>query len=281
MALVAEVTKVITVADSSSSLNNKYFLINAVETDTTKHVGYKTVQYYVWMNVGSAGSDPSVSGATGVEVTFSADANAAAVATAVSNKINELSGFSTAVSSSGGANKLITITNANVGAVTNASDAGTTGFTITTSTEGTGLLASNIKYPEARVNYFIRGDHLGIITNYDSENETRTARKSYTAIDHNIVNGLLVHYYGAPKRVTAITDTPDVDNLFHSAIVDYVKKCLYMDKAGTASDGNIAQVSMGLMAQHERKFNNAVKKYGNRKRSKTGGTRAVVPADFK
>jgi hypothetical protein len=122
---------------------------------------------------------------------------------------------------------------------------------------------------------------MGIITNYDSESETRTARKSYTAIDHNIVNGLLIHYYGNPKRVTAITDTPDVDNLFHSAIVDYVKKCLYMDRAGTASDGNIAQVAMGLMAQHERSFNNAVKKYGTKKRSKTGGTRAIVPADFK
>ena len=51
MALVAEVTKVTTVADSSSSLNNKYFLINAVNTDTTVNVGYKTVQYYVWMKM--------------------------------------------------------------------------------------------------------------------------------------------------------------------------------------------------------------------------------------
>ena len=38
---------------------------------------------------------------------------------------------------------------------------------------------------------------------------------------------------------------------------------------------------MNMMMQHERKFNNAIKKYGNRKRSKTGGTRAVVPVDFK
>ena len=83
------------------------------------------------------------------------------------------------------------------------------------------------------------------------------------------------------KRVTAITDTPDVDNLFHSAIVDYVKKCLYMDRAGSTGDANRSQVAMNMMMQHERKFNNAVKKYGNRKRSKTGGTRAVVPVDFK
>ena len=281
MALVAEVTKVTTVADSSSSLNNKYFLINAVNTDTTVNVGYKTVQYYVWMNVGSAGSDPSVSGATGVEVTFSADANAATVATAVSNKITALSGFSTAISASGGVDKLITITNANAGAVTNASDTGSTGFTITTSTEGTGQLTGNIKYPESQILYYIRGDHLSLVTTYSSSAETRTARKAYQAIDHNMVNGMLIHYYGNPKRVTAITDTPDVDNLFHSAIVDYVKKCLYMDRAGSTGDANRSQVAMNMMVQHERKFNNAIKKYGNRKRSKTGGTRAVVPADFK
>jgi len=280
MALVAEITKIITVADSSSSLNNKYFLINAVNTDTTVNVGYKTVQYYVWMNVGSDGSDPSISGATGVEVTFAADASAPTVATAVKNKLDAITGFSASVGVGAGNDTTVTVTNANAGAVTNASDAGSTGFTITTSTEGTGQLTGNIKYPEDQVLYFIRGDHLSLVTTYSSSAETRTARKAYQAIDHNMVNGMLIHYYGNPKRVTAITDTPDVDNLFHSAIVDYVKKCLYMDRAGSTGDANRSQVAMGMMAQHERKFNNAIKKYGNRKRSKTGGTRAIVPANF-
>jgi hypothetical protein len=53
-----------------------------------------------------------------------------------------------------------------------------------------------------------------------------------------------------------------------------------MDRAGTESDASMAQVSMNLMMQHERKFDMAVKKYGTKKRSKTGGTRAVVPASF-
>tara|TARA_R110000822_G_scaffold249116_1_gene376617 strand:- start:13 stop:855 length:843 start_codon:yes stop_codon:yes gene_type:complete len=279
MALVAEITKIITVADSSSSLNNKYFLINAVNTDTTVNVGYKTVQYYVWMNVGSAGSDPSISGATGVEVTFAADASAPTVATAVKNKLDAITGFSASVGVGAGNDTTITVTNANKGAVTDASD-NNTGFTISTTTQGTGQLTGNIKYPEDQVLYFIRGDHLSLVTTYSSSAETRTARKAYQAIDHNMVNGMLIHYYGNPKRVTAITDTPDVDNLFHSAIVDYVKKCLYMDRAGSTGDANRSQVAMGMMAQHERKFNNAIKKYGNRKRSKTGGTRAIVPANF-
>lgn len=280
MALVAEVTKIITVAETGTNLDNKYFLINAVEADTTINVGYKIVQYYVWMSIEDEGVDPAISGATGVEVNLNDSANAATVATAVSNKITALSGFSTVISVSGGVNKLITITNANAGAVTNASDAGSTGFTITTSTEGTGQLTSNIKYPESQILYFIRGDHLSLVTTYSSSAETRTSRKAYQAIDHNMVNGMLIHYYGNPKRVTAITDTPDVDNLFHSAIVDYVKKCLYMDRAGSSGDANRSQIAMGMMAQHERKFNNAIKKYGNRKRSKTGGTRAIVPANF-
>lgn len=278
MALAQEVTKITTVADSSGHLSGRSFFINAIEADSTTDVGFKIVEYYVWMDVDNGSSDPSHSGKTGVEVNISANDTANTVATAVKNALDALSNFSASVSTNE-----VTVTNANRGSVVDASEpsSGNTGFTISTTTQGTGQLVGNIKYPEASVNYFIRGDHMGIITNYDSESETRTARKSYTAIDHNIVNGLLIHYYGNPKKVTAITDKPDVDNLFHSAIVDYVKKCLYMDRAGTASDGNIAQVSMGLMAQHERSFNNAVKKYGTKKRSKTGGTRAIVPADFK
>ena len=276
MALAQEVTKIVCRPDESNSLNGKYFFINAIQTDTTTDVGCKTVEYYVWIHItGQSESDPSISGKTGIKLTISTNLIATGVATLLKTALDDLSNFSASVSSNE-----VTVTNANRGSVTDASD-NNTNFTISTTTQGTGQLVGNIKYPEASINYFIRGDHMGIITNYDSESETRTARKSYTAIDHNIVNGLLIHYYGNPKRVTAITDTPDVDNLFHSAIVDYVKKCLYMDRAGTASDGNIAQVSMGLMAQHERSFNNAVKKYGTKKRSKTGGTRAVVPADFK
>ncbi len=275
MALAQEVTKITTVADVSGSLQSEYFFINAIEADSTTDVGFKVVEYYVWFDVSSGGSDPSLSGKTGVEVDISTNDSASAVATAIESALDALSNFSASASTN-----VVTVTNANRGSVTDASDFNST-HTISTTTQGTGQLVGNIKYPEASVNYFIRGDHMGIITNYDSESETRTARKSYTAIDHNIVNGLLIHYYGNPKKVQNLTDKPDVDNLFHSAIVDYVKKCLYMDRAGTASDGNIAQVSMGLMAQHERSFNNAVKKYGTKKRSKTGGTRAIVPADFK
>ena len=136
-------------------------------------------------------------------------------------------------------------------------------------------MASNFKYPEDQLLYFIRGDHLGLITTYSSAGETRTSRKAFQAVDHSVTNGLLIHYYGNPKRVTAITDTPDIDNLFHSAIVDYVKKCLYMDRAGAATDPNVVQSATLLSASHKKNFDDAVRRYGAKKRDKTGGTRVI------
>jgi len=141
-------------------------------------------------------------------------------------------------------------------------------------------MASNFKFPEDEVLYFIRGDQLGLISSHSSAGESRTDRKAYKAIDHAVSNGVLIHYYGNPNKVVSINSTLDVDNLFHSAIVHYVKKCLYMDRAGVTNDGNVAQVSMGLMSQHERAYDMLIKKYGTKKRSKTGGTRAVVPSNF-
>lgn len=62
-------------------------------------------------------------------------------------------------------------------------------------------MASNIKYPEDKVLYFIRGDHLGLITTYSSTGESRTDRKAYQGFDHSVTNGLLIHYYGNLVRL--------------------------------------------------------------------------------
>lgn len=71
------------VADVASSLNNKYFLF------------YTTggVKHYAWFNVGSAGTDPAVSGGTGNVVAISANATAATVATALAAVLTAVSGF--------------------------------------------------------------------------------------------------------------------------------------------------------------------------------------------
>ena len=143
-------------------------------------------------------------------------------------------------------------------------------------------MASNINFPENSALWFVEGDKLALITKTDSSGNSRTTdRKLYKAIQESITNGLLLHYYGEPNSVVSINDTPDIDNTLHVAIVDYVKKCLYMDKAGSSSDPGVSQSAMQMMIQHERKFNETVKRYGMRKRDKTGGTRAVLPYDFK
>lgn len=75
------------VADVSSSLNNKYFVFYT--TGGTKH--------YVWYNVGAAGTDPAVSGGTAHVVALSANATAAAVASATQAVVDAVSGFDATV----------------------------------------------------------------------------------------------------------------------------------------------------------------------------------------
>jgi len=137
-------------------------------------------------------------------------------------------------------------------------------------------MASSIKYPENQAMYFIAGDKLALITKVDSSGNGRTSsRKQWKAISETVAHGILIHYYSEPNSVTAVTDTLDIDNALELAVVDYVKKCLYMDRAGTATDAGMMQTSMALSSKHERNFKEAVQRYGVRKKDKTGGTRVV------
>ena len=137
-------------------------------------------------------------------------------------------------------------------------------------------MASNIKYPDDRARWFIEGDKICLITNVDSDGNTRTTeRKQWKAISEAVTDGLLLHYYAEPNSVVSINDDLDLDNTMHLAIVDYVKKCLYMDKAGNASDPNIVSTSMQLSNSHQLKFNESIKRYVMRKRDKTGGSRVL------
>ena len=113
-------------------------------------------------------------------------------------------------------------------------------------------MASNIKYPENQAMYFIEGDKLGLITKVDSSGDNRTsARKKWKAIAEAVTDGVLIHYYAEPNSVSAITDSLDIDNALELSVVDYVKKCLYMDKAGISVDANAIQSSMAMSSMHE------------------------------
>ncbi|MEO0075038.1 MAG: hypothetical protein ABIK31_02885 [candidate division WOR-3 bacterium] len=64
-----EVTQITTIADTSVSLQNRYWFLSSLTTD-----------YYVWYNVGGGGTDPNIAGRTGIEVIIPAGSSASSVA---------------------------------------------------------------------------------------------------------------------------------------------------------------------------------------------------------
>ena len=141
-------------------------------------------------------------------------------------------------------------------------------------------MASNITYPDKSIVWFVEGDKLGLLSAVDSSGNTRTTdRKQWKAISETVASGILLSYQGEPDKVTSINSTINIDNTLQISIVDYVKRCLYMDKAAKGGQEDSA-VSLSLAREHNRRFKEGVRKYGQRKREKTGGTRAVVPYDL-
>ena len=142
-------------------------------------------------------------------------------------------------------------------------------------------MAITYNYAEDFISWFIKGNHLAIVTlKGETSGSTHAKYGQYKPIDEAVTHGVLIHYQAEPNAVSAITDTPDVDNVFHTCIIDYVKARLYQDKAGTTGDANVAGVSMNLSAMHEGKWNEAVKRHGMQKRDKTGGDRRIFMTDF-
>ena len=138
-------------------------------------------------------------------------------------------------------------------------------------------MASNITYPDKSMVWFVEGDKLALLSDVDSSGNTRTTdRKQWKAISEAVASGILLSYQGEPDKVTSISSTLSIDNTLQISVVDYVKRCLYMDKAAKGGQEDSA-VSLSLAREHNRRFKEGVRKYGQRKREKTGGTRAVVP----
>ena len=142
-------------------------------------------------------------------------------------------------------------------------------------------MASTYNHPQNFIAWFIKGNHLAVVTvKGELTGSYNKKYGQYKPINESVTNGLLIHYYAEPNAVTAISDTPDVDNVFHTAIVDYVKARLYQDRAGQTGDAGSAGVNLNLASVHEAKYNEAVKRNGMQKRDKTGGDRRIMMADF-
>jgi len=113
------------VADVASSLNDTYFEFSSL-----------TVNYYVWYNVNSAGTDPALAGKTGIEVAIAENATVAVIIAASILAI-ETENAAWAGASSDGLSFYIECKS--IGAVlAAASDSGTTGFAIAVLKTGLG-----------------------------------------------------------------------------------------------------------------------------------------------
>jgi hypothetical protein len=69
---------------SPSSLNNKYFYANSANN---------AIQYYIWYNVDTLGTDPAIGGKTGIEVAISGNAQASTIATLTAIAMNATEKF--------------------------------------------------------------------------------------------------------------------------------------------------------------------------------------------
>lgn len=150
---VFQVTHVTTVADSGGSLAGTYFTINSANDVTP---------YYVWYNVSGVGTNPTLSGLTGIRVNIVTNDSANTVATNTGAAITAQANadFTTSVGGS-----LVTITNAKEGPATDAF-AGTSGFTVTTPTPGVSgnIITSVASISGINVGSFIHGTGIPVNT---------------------------------------------------------------------------------------------------------------------
>ncbi len=141
---VQEVTEIETVADSGGDLADTYFTINSANDIT---------EYYVWYKVNGVGTDPAISGKTGVVVFLDTNdsANDVAEKTATTLAVHNADFIVTYDTDT------ITVTNTQEGYTTDANEE-TSGFTVTVTTSGAGedaaqkqILLSNLVSPAQAV----------------------------------------------------------------------------------------------------------------------------------
>lgn len=118
---ITELTDVTCVGDTSGSLAGKYFLISGGDSGT---------DYYVWYKVSGSGTDPLVTGRTGLQVNISTNNTATQVATATAAAIDALADFGATSLSA-----VVSVTPASAGFTEDAA-AGTSGFSISITQQG-------------------------------------------------------------------------------------------------------------------------------------------------
>ena len=130
-----EITDITAIADVSGSLNNKYLLL---------YSGVDATEYYLWLNVAGAGTDPAISGKTGIEVSIATNDPAGVVSKAIELAIQSVASADFSVTL---IPPTVRIENTQYGATTDASDV-STGFDISVSQQGVSTLVKDYDVPQ-------------------------------------------------------------------------------------------------------------------------------------
>jgi len=146
-------------ADVIADGNGGYFTINT-----------PTISYYVWIDVGGDGVDPAPAGLTGIAVVLNYWDTATVAATAIAAAIDSIAGFGAA-----SASNVVTVTNADTGPATDATDGTlTTAITVNVTTQGTDIVEIALTNDAtldatgifAREDYVCAVDSLGNVQEY-------------------------------------------------------------------------------------------------------------------
>ena len=150
-------------------------------------------------------------------------------------------------------------------------------------------VTSTYKDPSDTFVWWIEGDKIAIATTTGDGGTTETGEGKYKAAvigsgSDYISNGCLIAYNAEPDKVTAIQgsgSTIDLDNALQPLLIDFVKGHLLIDAAAKSSDPQRAGLKMQMGTQFLNLYKEGIRKYGMKKNDKTGGTRAIVPADLR
>ena len=147
-------------------------------------------------------------------------------------------------------------------------------------------VTSTFKNPESTFVWWIEGDKIAIAT-IEGDGGTRNTQTSMykapiigSGSDY-VENGMLISYYAEPDEYTDMTAEIDIDNVFHPAIICYVKAKALMDQAASTNNPQLAQIKMANAQALMNEYKELVRKFGAKRRDKTAGTRAVVPANMR
>lgn len=146
-------------------------------------------------------------------------------------------------------------------------------------------VSSTFKDPSVNFVWWIEGDKIAIATTEGDGGTTETGQGRYKApiigSGDLITSGVLISYYAEPDKLTSITGTIDIDNTLQPALIAYVKAKALMDAAARTNNPELASIKMQSAQLAMAEYKEMVIRYGARRRDKTGGTRGVVPANFK